>query len=118
MYPVNVNVAPHSVNSNSLESLNGAQCASMYKLDSTGVTTGDGNTHDLRAALRLPFLDRFHRRKLHPIGKALLTAKKARRGKISAPAPRRRSPSSERFMLPRSWSTPGAFRQEKTHPWY
>jgi hypothetical protein len=57
MYPVmNANVAPHSVNSNSLERLNGAQCASMYTLDSTGVTTGDGNdTHDLSAALRLPF---------------------------------------------------------------
>jgi hypothetical protein len=28
MYPVDVKVAPHSVNSNSLESLNGAQRAS------------------------------------------------------------------------------------------
>ncbi len=46
------------MNSNSLESLNGAQCASVLELDSTGVTTGDGHTHDLRAALRLPFSDR------------------------------------------------------------
>jgi len=30
----------------------------VLKLDNTGVTTWDGNTHDLRAASRLPFLDR------------------------------------------------------------
>jgi hypothetical protein len=88
---MNANVAPHSVNSNSLERLNGAQCASMYTLDSTGVTTGDGHdTHDVRAAMRLPFLDRFRRRRLHPIGKALLSldceegAEKIRPGAPSA----------------------------------
>jgi len=35
--------------------LNGAQRASVLELDSTGVTTGDGNTHDFRAAVKRPY---------------------------------------------------------------
>ena len=39
MYSFNVRVAPQGINSNSLESLNGAQRASMLELDCAGVTT-------------------------------------------------------------------------------
>ena len=49
---------PPRMDSNSQESLNRAQCASVLELDSTGITTGGGNTHDLRAAIRRPFSER------------------------------------------------------------
>ena len=74
------------MNSKSLENMNGARCASVLELDSTGVTTGDGDTHDLRAAVRRPYSER-PVTVAKPRGRALLTAKKARGGKISAPAP-------------------------------
>ena len=45
---------PHSMNSNSRESLNGAQRASGYQVSVAGVTAGDGNTHDFRAAVERP----------------------------------------------------------------
>ena len=44
-----------SLNSNSLESLNGARCASVSEFDSTRVTKEYGTTHDLRAAVWRPF---------------------------------------------------------------
>ena len=46
------------MNSNSREGLNGAQRASGYQVSVAGVTAGDGNTHDFRAAVERPYLDR------------------------------------------------------------
>ena len=72
------------MNSKSLENMNGARCASV------GPTALDHNrgrdTHDLRAAVRRPYSER-PVTVAKPRGRALLTAKKARGGKISAPAP-------------------------------
>ena len=109
------------MNSNSRESLNGAHRASV-KVSVAGVTASDGNTHDFRAAVERPYSDRRrYRRKIHPIGRALRTAKKARGGKMSCdscPFSCTRSSLSERFMLPRSCTVPGAFLLEKTQPRY
>ena len=60
------------------ESLNGAQRASDYQFNLAGVTTGGGNTHDFWAAVERPDSGRRrHRRKIHPIERALRFAKKA-----------------------------------------
>ena len=90
----------------------------MSELDCAGVTT-ETRIFTIENCLQSTSSEvQYYRRKIHPVGRALWTAKKARGGNMSAPALGCRSVSSERLMLPRIWSTPGALRLEETHPLY
>ena len=87
----------------------------MLKLDSTGVTTGDGNTHELRAALRLPFSGHKASPSYHTSHwDGALDCEEDTWREDLRPGFRWRNPSSERLMLPRSWSTPGIATEEDT----
>jgi hypothetical protein len=67
MYPVDVSVAPQQCEFKlsrefEAETLSGAQCASMYKLDSTGVVADGGRNAELSNANE-SFADRREKRK-------------------------------------------------------
>ena len=107
---------PHSMNSNSR-----TRRMSVLQLNSAGVTAGDWNTHDLGTPGGDPIdIANNHCCKRDASGSALWTAKKAFGWKMArpAPCPASSSSSSERLMLPRSWSVPEAFWLEKTHQLY